>query len=93
MRVLRFRGGASLGVSPSQEAAWPDLAAAAIEAVREGLHPVPVVWFTTDMGAFGSIPVHPRVAIDFVDDDEPAQFLGTVTQMNPRRNLQAEKSQ
>ena len=93
MRVLRIRGGASLGVSPSQEAAWPDLAAAAIEAARGGLHPVPVIWFTTDTGAFGSIPVHPRVAIDFVDDDEPAQFLGTVAQMDPRRNLQAEQSE
>ncbi|OII25841.1 hypothetical protein BIV01_10335 [Curtobacterium sp. MCBA15_013] len=61
--------------------------------MRDGLHPVPVVWFTTDTGASGSIPVHPRVAIDFVDDDEPAQFLGAVTQMDPRRNPQAEQSQ
>ncbi|WP_123680486.1 hypothetical protein [Curtobacterium sp. PhB115] len=67
--------------------------AAAIEAVREGLHPVPVVWFRTDVGTFGSVPVHPRVAIEFVDDDEPTEFLGVVTQMGPRRNPQAEESQ
>lgn len=32
MRVLGTSAGASLGVTPSQEAAWPDLSAAAIEA-------------------------------------------------------------
>ncbi|TDW39684.1 hypothetical protein EDF52_12010 [Curtobacterium sp. PhB42] len=88
MRVLRIGGAVSLGISPSQEAAWPDLAAAAIEAVREGLYPVPVVWFKTDTGSFGSIPVHTHVAIGFVDDDEPAGFLGAVTQMGPGRNPQ-----
>ncbi len=93
MRVLRIEGAASLGVSPSQEAAWPDLAAAAIEAVRAGLLPVPIVWFKTDSGAFGSIPVHPHVAIDFVDDDAPAEFLGAVTQMGPGWNPQGQQSQ
>lgn len=47
-------------------------------------------WFTTATGAFGSIPVHPRVAIDCVDDEEPAQFLGAVTQMDPRRSPRTE---
>jgi hypothetical protein len=79
MRVLRLSGGTSLGVSPSQEAAWPELSGAALEAVRKGVRPVPVVWFRTDAGAFGSIPVHPRVAIDFVDDEEPTDFLGSIT--------------
>lgn len=79
MRVLRTSGGVSLGVSPSQEAAWPDLSAAAIDAVRKGLHLVPVVRFRTDAGAFGSIPVDPLFVVDFVNDDEPTEFLGAVT--------------
>lgn len=83
MRVLRTSAGVSLGVTPSREAEWPDLSEAALEAVRNGVHPVPVVWFRTDAGAFGSIPVDPRFAIDFVDVDEPAEFLGAITHFGP----------
>ena len=93
MRVLRIGGGASLGVSPGQEAAWLDLAAAAIEAVREDLHPMPIVWFKMDTGDFESNPVYPHVAIDFVANDTPAEFLGAVIAMGPRRGLRAEQSQ
>lgn len=72
-----------MGVSAEQEANWPRLAAAAILAADEGREPVPAVWFRTDVGASGLIPISRSTPVTFTDDEEPARFLGTVTAFGP----------
>lgn len=73
----------TMGVSAEQEANWPQLAAAAVLAAEEGREPVPTVWFKTDEGAFGLIPISERTPVTFTDDEEPAQCIGTVTALGP----------
>lgn len=65
-------------VSASQEAEWPFLADAAVHAVAVGASKRPGVWFRTDRGVSGSIPVSDQVRVRFSDDDDPARFLGAV---------------
>jgi hypothetical protein len=78
MRVMNIAS-QSLGVSPEQERCWPDLATDALQAVIDGRAVVPVIWFRTDTGVVGSIPVSDRFPISFTDDVKPAGFLGAVT--------------
>jgi hypothetical protein len=73
----------AMGVSAEQEANWPRLAAAAMLAAEEGREPVPAVWFRTDEGARGLIPVSELTPVTFTDEKEPARFLGTVTALGP----------
>jgi hypothetical protein len=73
----------AMGVSAEQEANWPRLAAAAMLAAEEGREPVPAVWFRTDEGARGLIPVSEVTPVTFTDEKEPARFLGTVTALGP----------
>lgn len=83
MRVMRIAGHAALGVTPEQESQWPLLAANAAREVRVGKRQVPTVWFRTDAGVTGSIPVTENSAISFADEDEPKNFLGSLTQFGP----------
>lgn len=78
MRVMRI-GKAVVGVSQEQEARWPSLAAEAVDAVARGRSPVPTVWFRTDARVSGVIPVSDRVPVSFADEDNPIDFLGTIT--------------
>lgn len=73
----------AMGVSAEQEANWPWLAAAAVLATEEGREPVPAVWFRTDEGAAGLIPVSELTPVTFTDDEEPARFIGTLTAFGP----------
>lgn len=59
------------------------LAAEALRAVARGDYPVPTVWFRTDEGVVGSLPVHDRVRVSFSDEEDPINFLGTVTLLGP----------
>lgn len=68
-----------MGISAEQEANWPQLAAAAVLASEEGREPVPAVWFRTDQGASGLIPISELTPVTFTDDEDPARFIGTVT--------------
>lgn len=78
MRVMRI-GQTVIGVLPEQEARWPSVAAEAVDAVARGESPVPTVWFRTDAGVSGTIPVSNRVPVSFADEDDPIGFLGTIT--------------
>lgn len=82
VRVLTIQT-VAMGVSAEQEAHWPQLAAAAMLAAEEGRDPVPAVWFRTDEGASGLIPVSELTPVTFTDDEEPARFIGTVTAIGP----------
>ncbi|WP_267423225.1 MULTISPECIES: hypothetical protein [unclassified Curtobacterium] len=82
VRVLTIQT-VAMGVSAEQEAHWPRLASAALLAAEEGREPVPAVWFRTDQGARGLIPVSELTPVTFTDDEEPARFLGTVTALGP----------
>jgi hypothetical protein len=72
-------GGQSLAVSAEQEAEWPSLVSEAVREVRDGKRQVPTVWFRTDTGVAGSLPVSNRIPIAFVDEETPSNFLGSVT--------------
>lgn len=72
-----------MSVSAEQEADWPRLAAAAVLASEEGRDPVPAVWFRTDQGVSGLIPVSEVTPVTFTDDEDPARFIGTVTAFGP----------
>jgi hypothetical protein len=72
-----------MGVSADQEAAWPELARAAIVAVKNGNAPAAFVWFRTDQGVSGVIPVSDNDPIVFSDEENPSQFLGIVTDIGP----------
>jgi len=78
MRVMTFANH-SLGVSAEQEERWPSLTAAALQAVVEGLQPVPYVWFRTDTGVVGALPISDEYPINFTDEIEPVGFDGTIT--------------
>jgi len=77
MRVMRI-GQTVIGVSPEQEARWPSLAAEAVDAVARGKSPAPTVWFRTDAGISGIIPVSDRLPVSFADEHDPIGLLGTV---------------
>jgi hypothetical protein len=82
VRVLTIQT-VAMGVSAEEEANWPRLAAAATLAAEEGREPVPAVWFRTDEGASGLIPVSELTPVTFTDDEEPVRFIGTVTALGP----------
>ena len=82
MRVMKIANTA-IGVTPNQEARWPGLASAAVEEVLEGKRQLPTVWFRTDAGAVGSVPVTEPSCVTFDDDDEPTNFLGAMTHFGP----------
>jgi hypothetical protein len=63
-------------VSAAQEAEWPALASFAVQAVVAGRSRAAAVWFRTDRGISGSIPVTDQTPVRFSDEDEPAHFLG-----------------
>lgn len=69
----------AMGVSAEQEANWPQLAAAAVLASKDGPDPVPAVWFRTDQGASGLIPISELTPVTFTDDEDLVRFIGTVT--------------
>lgn len=71
--------GQSLALSAEQEAKWPFLVSDAVRAVEDGDRQVPTVWFRTDAGVSGSLPVSERFPVDFVDDETPPNYLGLVT--------------
>jgi hypothetical protein len=80
MRVMKMKmKSQSLGVSPEQEQRWPALATNALQAAVDGRDAVPSIWFRTDTGAVGSIPVSDEFPISFTDEVEPVDFLGTIT--------------
>lgn len=70
----------AIRVTPDQETQWSKLAAEAIAEVTDGKRKVPTVRFRTDTGVVGSIPVAERFTITFANENEPAGFLGTLTQ-------------
>lgn len=72
-----------MGVSAEQEANWPRLAAVAVLATEEGREPVPAVWFRTDEGASGLIPVSELTPVTFTDGEQPPRFIGTVIALGP----------
>jgi hypothetical protein len=78
VRVMMI-GGQSFGVSVEQEAEWPSLVSEAVRAVRDGERQVPTVWFRTNAGVVGSLPVSDRFPVAFVDDEKPLNFMGAVT--------------
>jgi hypothetical protein len=82
MRVMTIAQ-AAMAVSPDQEARWPRLAAEALEASARGDFPVPTVWFRTDAGVVGSIPVTEHVSVGFADEEDPAGFIGTIVLLGP----------
>lgn len=77
MRVLTV-GQVSIGVSTEQEADWPRHADAALRAAREDPSSPPMVWFRTDEGVSGVIPVSDDLPVRFEDVDHPSQSLGTL---------------
>ena len=77
VRVMMF-GGQSVAVSAEQEAGWPSMVSEAVRAVRDGERQVPTVWFRTDTGVAGSLPVSDG-AVTSVDEETPPNFLGSVT--------------
>lgn len=82
MRVMRVAN-TSLAVSAEQESRWPELAAAALEAVSQGVPQVATVWFRTDEGVVGSIPVSDSTEVGFADEQHPVGFLGGITHFGP----------
>lgn len=68
----------AMGISSEEEADWPRVADAAVLAAEEGRAPVPPVWFRTDQGASGLIPISERSPVTFSDGTEPARFIGKV---------------
>ncbi|WP_263090263.1 hypothetical protein [Curtobacterium sp. RIT-PI-V] len=82
VRVLTIQS-VAMGVSAEQEAQWPRLAADAMLAAEKDREPVPAVWFRTDEGARGLIPVSELTPVTFTDDEEQARFIGTVTALGP----------
>lgn len=82
MRVLTIQSMA-MGVSAEQESNWPQLAADAVLAAEQGHTPVPTVWFETDAGAFGLIPISERTPVVFSDAEGSAGTIGTVVAMGP----------
>ncbi|OII26495.1 hypothetical protein BIV04_13680 [Frigoribacterium sp. MCBA15_019] len=78
VRVMMIAG-QSLAVSAEQEAKWPFLVAEAVRAVEDGERQVPTVWFRTDAGVSGSLPVSDLFPVKFVDDETPPNYLGFVT--------------
>lgn len=82
MRVLKVAN-TSVAVSSEQESRWPELAAASLEAVSQGVREVPTVWFRTDEGVVGSIPVSDSAEVGFADEEHPVGFLGAITHFGP----------
>ncbi|WP_440708333.1 hypothetical protein [Herbiconiux sp. YIM B11900] len=70
-------------MTSDQEARWPGLAADAIDEFLNGRRHVATVWFETDAGVTGSIPVTERSSITFVDEAEPEGFLGALALFGP----------
>ena len=68
----------SMEVSAVQEAEWPARAAVAVHTVGAGRSRAAVVWFRTDRGISGSIPVTDQMPVRFADADadQPERFLG-----------------
>ncbi|WP_137847183.1 hypothetical protein [Frigoribacterium sp. Leaf44] len=73
--------GQSLAVSADQETKWPSLVAEALRAVEDGERQVPTVWFRTDTGVSGSLPISDVFPVSFVDDETPSNFLGSVASL------------
>lgn len=86
MRVLRI-GGVTLGVSAAHEADWPALADAAKRSLTEGRKAVPSVWFRTDSGAVGSIPLSDWAPVVFEDTGDLGHFVGVVTQLGAEADM------
>ena len=82
VRVMRI-GPQSFEVSAVHEEEWASLASEPTRAARVGERPVPTVWFRTDTGAVGSLPVSDRFPVRFIDEDDPVGFVGTVTLLGP----------
>jgi hypothetical protein len=82
MRVLTI-GPVSIGVSSEQEAEWPRHADDAIRAAREDPSSPSAVWFRTDEGASGVIPVSDDHPVRFEDVDQPSRLLGTLIALGP----------
>ena len=78
MRILTVDS-VSMGVSPGQEAAWPQLARMAVDMGRTGKAPAAYVWFRTDQGVAGVIPVTEPASVEFEDAEEPPKYIGVVT--------------
>jgi hypothetical protein len=83
VRILTISA-TTMRVSAQQEAVWPQLADAALHDARAGRTPAPMVWFRTDLGVSGVIPISPADPVRFDEvDKEPERFLGTVIALGP----------
>lgn len=78
MRVMKI-GGQTFGISAEQEAEWPIMASEALRAVRDGERQVPTVWYRTDLGSIGTLPISDRFPVTFLDEETSVNLSGTVT--------------